>query len=298
MTKTVVITGSRGFVGRHLRSAYLRDGWDVREVDLRDGDDAIDFFRLCEQDYDLLIHCAALVGGRAKIDGDPLAIATNLALDSWAFRWATKHADRMVYFSSSAAYPTVLQDRCCAQDALSEWMIDLDNPRTPDATYGLAKLTGEMLAREAEATGLPVHIFRPFSGYGWDQDLDYPFPSFIRRAHRREDPFEVWGDGTQARDFIHINDVVGAVRAAVAEDVRGPVNLCTGHATSFLDLAAMCLRLAGSTASVQALPDKPVGCWRRVGHPGRMLDFYRPTIDLEAGVSAALLRRERGFDVR
>ena len=86
--------------------------------------------------------------------------------------------------------------------------------------------------------------------------------------------------------------------AAVDQDVRGPVNLCTGQATSFLDLAALCLRLTGSTASVQAHPDKPVGCWRRVGDPTKMLEFYTPTIDLEQGVSAALLRRERGFDCR
>lgn len=298
MTKRVVITGSRGFVGRHLRHAFLRGGWEVRDIDLLNGDDAIDYFRESQRHYDLLVHCAALVGGRAKIDGDPLAIATNLALDSWAFRWATKYADRMVYFSSSAAYPVELQRRECPQNALEEWMIDLDHPRTADSTYGLVKLTGEMLARQAESEGLPVHIFRPFSGYGWDQDLDYPFPSFIRRAHRREDPFVVWGDGTQTRDFIHIDDVVGAVLASLDQDVRGPVNLCTGEATSFLDLAALCLRLARSGASVEALPDKPVGCWRRVGSPTKMLEFYQPKVTLEQGVDAALLRRDRGFDVR
>lgn len=302
MTKRVVITGSSGFVGRHLAHSYKRDGWDVTCVDIRqpalESWDALDWFREVGGHFDLLIHCAALVGGRAKIDGDPLAIATNLALDSWAFRWAVQHADRMVYFSSSAAYPVEIQARPCATHRLSEWMIDLDHPRTPDATYGLAKLTGEQLAREAEAAGLPVHVFRPFSGYGWDQDLDYPFPSFIRRAHRREDPFEVWGDGTQTRDFIHINDVVGAVRAAIDQDYRKPVNLCTGVATSFLELAAECLRLARGSASVQADPSKPVGCWRRVGDPKALLEFYTPMISLEQGISGALLRREQGFDVR
>jgi nucleoside-diphosphate-sugar epimerase len=221
-----------------------------------------------------------------------------LALDSWAFRWAVRHANRMAYFSSSAAYPVELQTRETPSDMLSEEAIDLDQPRTPDATYGLAKLTGELLAREAQGEGLPVHVFRPFSGYGWDQDLDYPFPSFIRRAHRRDDPFVVWGDGTQTRDFIHIDDVVGAVVAALDQDVRGPVNLCTGVATSFLDLAALCLRLAKSSAAVQTLPDRPVGCWRRVGDPTAMLSFYRPVVELEQGVATALSRRERGLDCR
>lgn len=294
-----VITGGEGFVGRHLRHALLRQGWDVLSVDVRHGgDDALDFFRLNDADYDLLIHCAALVGGRAKIDGDPLAIATNLALDSWAFRWATKHAGRMVYFSSSAAYPVELQTRDHPHRQLTEADINLGSPARPDATYGLAKLTGEMLASEAEAAGLPVHVFRPFSGYGSDQDLDYPFPSFIRRAARREDPFQVWGDGTQARDFIHIHDVVGAVLAALDEDFRDPVNLCTGLSTTFLELAAACLRLSGSNASVEALVDKPVGCWRRVGDPRLMQTFYSPTISLDDGIRMALARREGGFDCR
>lgn len=299
MTGRAIVTGGDGFVGRHLRHALLRNGWDVVSIDVRDGgDDALDFFRLNESDYDLLIHCAALVGGRAKIDGDPLAIATNLALDSWAFRWATKHAARMVYFSSSAAYPIELQTRIFKELRLSEDLIDLDDTRKPDATYGLAKLTGEMLAKEAEAHGLPVHVFRPFSGYGWDQDLDYPFPSFIRRAARREDPFQVWGDGTQARDFIHIHDVVKAVLAAIDADFREPVNLCTGVATSFLELASMCLRLTKSNAAVEALVDKPVGCWRRVGDPTLMQEFYSPVISLEEGIEMALKRRESGFDCR
>lgn len=286
--RRVVITGAAGFVGRHLALELRSRGWAVTPVDLRNGRDAIDFFREDAARCDLLVHCAALVGGRAKIDGDPLAIATNAALDSWAFRWATRHAGRMVYFSSSAAYPTVLQERACPTNQLSEWMIDLDNPRTPDATYGLVKLTGEMLARSAEAEGLPVHVFRPFSGYGRDQDQDYPFPAFIQRAVGREDPFVVWGDGTQTRDFIHIDDVVAAVMEALDQDVRGPVNLCTGVATSFLDLAADCLRVSGSAASVEALPDKPVGCWRRVGDPTKMLEFYTPKVSLEQGIREAL----------
>lgn len=302
MSKRVVITGNSGFVGRHLAHHFRRQGWVVRGVDVRgmgmEPYDAIDFFRESDSDYDLLIHCAALVGGRAKIDGDPMAIATNLALDSWAFRWAMRHAKRMVYFSSSAAYPVEIQSRSCPMDRLAEWMIDLDHPRTPDATYGLAKLTGEQLAREADARGLPVHVFRPFSGYGWDQDLDYPFPSFIRRAYRREDPFVVWGDGTQTRDFIHISDIVAAVDRALHDDVRGPVNLCTGTATSFLELAAMVLRRAGCSAAVEALPDKPVGCWRRVGDPTKLHEFYTPRVMLEDGIDAAMLRRERGRDCR
>src|SRR5882762_4540552 len=99
----------------------------------------------------------------------------------------------------------------------------------PDMTYGWAKLTGEVLAGYAIQAGLQVQVFRPFSGYGEDQALDYPFPSFIDRALRWAEPFEIWGDGTQTRDWIHIDDIVGATLAAIDQDVKGPINLGWGR---------------------------------------------------------------------
>jgi len=90
----------------------------------------------------------------------------------------------------------------------------------------VAKLSGEYLAGfAAKEYGLDVIVYRPFSGYGEDQDLTYPFPSIVRRAVRRESPFVVWGSGKQLRDFIHIDDVVEAV--FVTCDNYGPVRPST-----------------------------------------------------------------------
>jgi nucleoside-diphosphate-sugar epimerase len=56
--------------------------------------------------WDLVVHCAANVGGRATIDGNPLWVAENLELDAAMFRWAVAmRLPRVVYYSSSAAYP-------------------------------------------------------------------------------------------------------------------------------------------------------------------------------------------------
>jgi nucleoside-diphosphate-sugar epimerase len=122
------------------------------------------------------------------------------------FQWALRtKPDHVVYYSSSAAYPIDLQGYG-SEHKLVEDDIDLDNVRLPDLTYGWAKLTGEILAKYAEQEGLRVHVFRPFSGYGEDQDLTYPFPSFIHRGVHRYNPFSIWGTGKQVRDFIHIED--------------------------------------------------------------------------------------------
>lgn len=284
----VLLTGHRGFVGRHLQAALEARGDHVVGVDLVEGNDALDFFRDDNTRFDLAIHCAAIVGGRASIDGSPLGVGTNLALDAWYMRWLVKSGTpRAVFFSSSAAYPVELQQPGDIHK-LVEDDIDLRYPERPDATYGLAKLVGENLAQYAEAEGCRILIPRPFSGYGEDQDDAYPFPSFIARAKRRDDPFEIWGNGGSTRDWIHIDDLVGATLALLDADVTGPVNLGWGRATSFDDLAQLVTKQAGYRPALKHLGDAPQGVHHRVSDPSRMLGYYTPTVTLEEGVRRAL----------
>lgn len=280
---SALVTGHEGFVGRHLTDALLDRGWWVTGVDLKSGDDCRDLFECDDTHFDLVVHCAAVVGGRLTISNDPLAVAVDLAIDSDLFRWAERtRPGRVVYFSSSAAYPTWLQT---PGHRLVESDLCLDAVGTPDLTYGWAKLTGELLA---SFSSVPVHIFRPFSGYGTDQDLAYPFPAYVQRGATRADPFDVWGDGEQVRDFVHIDDIVGAVIAAIYQDVRGPVNLGTGRATSFNQLAALVADAAGYQPNVRNVMDKPVGPQWRVADPTLMETFYKPSVTLEEGIARAL----------
>lgn len=289
----VLLTGASGFVGRHLHRALAERGDDVHPLDIKPtpgvlGSDALDYFRFAGERFDLAIHCAAIVGGRASIDGSPLGVATNLALDSWYMRWLVKTGTpRAVYYSSSAAYPVEYQQPGEIRRLVEE-DIDLADPRPADATYGLAKITGERLIPHVEAAGCRVHVFRPFSGYGEDQDDAYPFPAFIARAKRRENPFEVWGDGSSTRDWIHIDDLIGAVLAGLDQGVTGPVNLGSGRATSFDVLAGLMTHAAGYMPQFKHLPTAPQGVHHRVCDPGRMLSFYQPRVSLHEGVRRAL----------
>jgi len=289
----ILLTGASGFVGRHLDQVLRDRGDDVLAIDLyptpmvRSGD-ALDFFRRDDRRFDLAIHCAAVVGGRASIDGSPLGVATNLGLDAWYFRWLIRTGTpRAVFFSSSAAYPVDLQQPGDIH-RLTEDDIDLDLISRPDNTYGIAKVVGEQLAAVAEAEGCRVHVLRPFSGYGEDQDDCYPFPAFIRRAKERQDPFEVWGDGGSTRDWIHVDDIVGATLAAIDHDVTGPVNLGWGRATSFDQLAGYVTQAAGYSPRIKHLPGAPQGVHHRVSDPSRMLGFYSPQVTLEEGIRRAL----------
>lgn len=296
--KKALITGHKGFVGRHFVRKLESQGWDIRGVDIvsEHPEDARDFFRKDNTHYDLVVHLAAVVGGRATIEGSPLSVAVDLAIDSEAFQWALRTKPKhFVYYSSSAAYPIWMQEErdnsIWAKSntyRLKEEDIDLDAIDNPDLTYGWSKLTGEMLARHAERAGIRVHVFRPFSGYGSDQALDYPFPSFIARAKRKDNPFEIWGNGEQVRDWIHIDDVIDATLAAVIEDVEGPINICSGRPTSFNELARLVADEVGYNPWLDHKLEAPKGVHYRVGDPTKLNKFYEPKISLEEGIRRAL----------
>jgi len=291
-----LITGAAGFVGRHIDAELQSRGWETAPVDIRATSeslpyDALDVFRWETEVYDLVVHCAYHVGGRAAIDGEPRLLARNLELDSSMFDWAVRTGQqRVLYFSSSAAYPIGVQTEA-SRRRLHESVIAPDEQWVigrRDARYGWAKLTGERLAQAARESGLPVTVVRPFSGYGEDQDDTYPFRAMVERAKRREDPFVVWGPGTQVRDWVHIDDVVAGALAVVESGTDEPVNLCTGIGTSMLALAELCCKEAGYRPEITPLPDKPTGVAYRVGDPTRFHQYWTPKVTLEEGVRRAL----------
>lgn len=332
-TKPALITGGCGFVGRNLTRRLLKEGYTLWIVDdcsigrhcdewLPGADrrrvlapnvfeydggrvtfihgDARDFFAgrvdlgpAEEPQFGDAFHFAAIVGGRLVIDGNPMAVAQDLALDALCFNWATKkHPDRLLYASSSAAYPVDLQGKDGAV-ALKESDIQFGGRLgQPDMTYGWSKLTGEYLARIAhQHYGLHTACVRPFSGYGEEQDLSYPVPSIALRAAKREKPITVWGSGLQGRDFVHIEDCIEAMlRILAAVNDGSAVNIGSGKLVNFREVAKIFVKLEGYDAEVKPLEDKPVGVHSRyadISHMKKVLN-WQPAISIEEGFGRVL----------
>lgn len=281
----ILITGHKGFVGSYFMKKYCNH--NITGIDIKENNDVRDFFKKDFSSFDLVIHLAAIVGGRQTIEGSPISVAIDLSIDAEFFSWCLKSKPKhIIYFSSSAAYPIKYQ-YSNSNIKLSEDLIDLDNIESPDLTYGWAKLTGEYLAKFISSE-INTTIFRPFSGYGSDQDLSYPFPSFIKRAKEKQEPFEIWGDGTQVRDFIHIQDIVDAVDICVQNKITGTYNLGSGTPTSFNDLANILCDVVKYKPNILHKPSAPTGVMYRVCDPQKMLTFYTPKISLEQGIISAL----------
>ena len=295
--KKILITGGAGFVGRRFCKYFLDAGDEVHCVDpiaadtgglspdagwpLYDpkdysnfqfhGEDCRDWFRRnSDTEFAYVVHLAAMVGGRAMIENRPLAVADDLSIDAEYWQWAERaRPAKTLCFSSSAAYPIKFQ-REGDYRLLSEDMISFDEDiGMPDMSYGWAKLTCEYLARLAhEKHGLKSVCYRPFSGYGEDQDDTYPFPSIIKRAiaNAGKPILSVWGTGDQMRDFIHIDDCVdGALMTMDRIDDGDALNLSTGRYTSFKQFARIAAEAIGYSPEVIGLSDQPAGVFARGG---------------------------------
>lgn len=265
-----LVTGSAGFVGRHFLDELHKRCYEVRRIDIADPygltEDLLTELPTLTTKFDLVIHAAARTPHRVAIDTQPASHIYNQLLDAAMFEWAVRTGQGRVLYLSS----------CAAAD------------ETPDA-YGLLKLTGERMAEQARAAGVPVTVVRPYSGYGEDQSEDFPFGAFVARARRREDPFPLW-NASAVRDWVHVKDLVGGALAAVEAGVETPVSLCTGVGTSCGEVAELVARMFGYSPDFKVLEDMPAGVDQRVGDPREMLAFYRPLVSLEEGVRRAALR--------
>lgn len=319
--KKILITGGAGFVGRHFTQRLLDLNHEVHCVDpIAEFTGGIDplkgwplfnpfdhdhfkfykedcrlfFKRVNDTDFDYCFHLAAMVGGRLMIENNPLAVADDLSIDSEYWQWAQKtRPKKTVCFSSSAAYPIKYQ-RAEGYRLLREDMIRFDEEiGMPDMSYGWAKLTCEYLARLAyEKDGLHSVVYRPFSGYGEDQDLTYPFPSICKRAleNRDRNLLTVWGSGNQMRDFIHISDCVeGVLKTMDRIDNADALNLSTGIFTSFKDFALLAANVCGYSPEVNGTTDKPEGVFARAGDPAKLKRFgFEYTLPLKEGIDRAM----------
>jgi nucleoside-diphosphate-sugar epimerase len=294
----VLLTGSAGFIGRHLLREFTTRADRLTRVDVREKDpmdaDARDYFRTSDEHFDVVFHCAAIVGGRQLIE-TPLAHAANLEIDAALFQWAERmKPGRIVYVSSVAAYPVHLQqgphrifkdyDPVIPEHTLQEDDIRDYLPSFPDELYGWAKFMGEFMASRCS---VPVSVPRPFTVYGEDQDEIFPFANIMKQVCERKDPVTVWGSGLQVRDFIHVDDVVNGMIAMTEQGIDGPVNFCTGRGTNLNQLIRMMTDAAGYSPAIEHL-GKTEGLPYRVGDPAKLHEFYKPEITLEQGILKGL----------
>lgn len=261
-----LVTGGCGFIGSHLVEALLARGDQVRVLDdlssgKRDnipqsaelviGDVADrNIVARSAEGVDGIYHLAAVASVQRSNEDWLGCHRTNLTGTITVFdcaRRARPTAPLPVVYASSAA---VYGDNASVPLAETATL-------HPLSAYGADKLASELHGRVAWLVhGVPTLGLRFFNVYGPRQDPSSPYSGVIaifasRFAKDRD--IEIFGDGQQTRDFIYVADVVAHLSAAMADLHSGAkvLNVCTGRATSILDLAQIIARIAGRKARVR-----------------------------------------------
>ncbi len=214
---------------------------------------------------EVVFHLAAIHGGRGFVDLHQAACAQNLALDGMLVKAAYEAGvEKLVFASSGCVYPNHLQQDVSQELYLQEDMVG--PPYEADNMYGWAKLMTEMtLAAYHRDLGFRSASCRFFTVYGERGVENHAVIAMIARAFVRQSPFEVWGDGTQVRNWTYVGDIVrGMVLAAEKIDDGTAINLGTEERTRVIDAVDEVLRYTGHQAEIKFLPHMPTGPLNRV----------------------------------
>jgi nucleoside-diphosphate-sugar epimerase len=285
--KRVLVTGGASFISSHLIDLLVEKGArHVRVVDdLSSGhlaniqphlDSGV--VELLEADLltpgiaqravdgmQVVFHLAAIHGGRGFVDLHQAACAQNLALDGMLIKAAYEAGvEKFVFASSGCVYPNYLQQDVAKELYLTEDMVG--PPYEADNLYGWAKLMTEMtLSAYHRDFGFKSASCRFFTVYGERGVENHAVIAMIARAFVRQNPFGVWGDGTQIRNWTYVGDIVrGMVLAAETIDDGTAINLGTEERTRVIDAVHEVLRYTGQSAEIQFLPHMPTGPLNRV----------------------------------
>lgn len=284
--QSILVTGGSSFIGSHLVDQLIARGARVRVVDdLSSGrlenlrahlsTDKLDFrqadlrepgvTRAAMDGVDMVFHLAADHGGRGYVELHQAGPASNFFLDGLVFAEALRaKVKKVVFASSGCVYPNFLQADTTEELYLTE---DLTRgPNDADNTYGWAKLMGEFtLQAYAKEHGLGAASCRYFTVYGPRGVENHAVIAMIARAFIGQNPFEVWGDGTQIRNWTYIEDIVeGTLLAGERISDGTAVNLGTMERIRVADAVQMVLGFTGHKAEIKFRPEMPTGPLNRV----------------------------------
>jgi GDP-L-fucose synthase len=282
--KKILVTGTSGLIGSNLlkRLITIPDvdilcnindrEWDVTGAKPARGS-LLDPSH-CESiatGIDVVFHCAAKSFGAAVMENDPMALVKdNIVMNiNMLEACHKKDVKKFVWLASTTGYPNT-------DAAVTEDMMFDDEPFDKYYAVGWVKRYTEVLCKlfsEKLKKQLPCIVLRPTNIYGPNDKTDpqksHVLPALMRKVIEHQDPIEVWGDGTDERDVLYVDDMVDAMIIA-AEKVENfdQFNIGYGETYTVLQLLDMIKEIEGFDAPIEFIPSGP-----------RMIPIRRVNID-------------------
>lgn len=296
--RRVLVTGGAGMIGSNLVKRLVCLGasvsvvdnlWRGREENLLDdaGRPVIDLARDLHRldlsvpgiadalvaEAEVVFHLADVVAGVDYVFSHQGELfRQNLLINSNVTAAARKaKLSGFVYVGTACSFPASLQTGVEARPLREEDQY----PAAPESAYGWSKLMGEYEAQLLEKeTGTPVAVLVLHNVYGTPCDFgerSQVLPSLVRKAIRwPREPFVCWGSGEQGRAFLHVDDVVDGLVAALERGLgQGPIQLGPDVCTPIREAARVVVEVSGKPIEVLWDEGKPEG------DRGRRADFSK-----------------------
>lgn len=302
--KKILVTGAAGFLGTNIVRELMARGATIRGTIHRKPpqihNENIEFLTAdltrkedCAQackDMDYVVMAAASTAGAGVMDKNPLALVTpNVVMNTLMLEAAYEAGvKKFVFISSNAVYPPV-------DYAVKEEEMMSEPPFEKYYPISWMKRFGEILC-ETYTTKIkkpmltivlrPANMYGPFDNFDWE--TSHMVPALIRKVIERMNPLEVWGDGTEIKDLIYVEDFVrGLLLALEKVEIYEPLNIGTGIPVSVNDVLNTALRVDNYTsAKISYNISKPIMIGKRmldVSKAEQLLGF-RATTSLRDGI--------------
>ena len=277
--KQILVTGAAGFIGSHVCEVFLASGWKVRGVDsfdtfydagikrcnlettlmhpnfeILEGDlmDSL-ICRRAVQDCNAVVHLAARAGVRPSIE-DPQAYIDHNISATCKLLNAMKEAgvNKLIYASSSSVY---------GNEPHHPWHEELC-VNSPISPYAFTKKSCELMNYTYHHLyGLDIINLRLFTVYGPRQRPDLAIHKFFKQILQGQ-PIPVYGDGSSARDYTYVSDIVAGIESAVQyllqnKSVYEIINLGNNVPVALNELIGQIEQVLNRKVTIERMPWQP-----------------------------------------
>jgi UDP-glucose 4-epimerase len=245
----ILILGNRGFIGAALYAHFKTNtnikvtGFNSSDVDLASPDS----FRKIEKAVDKDTSVVFTI--RAPKSPEPLkAFEQDIAITCNIARFLNGSSmNKFLYFSSTSVYG----------DDVINLSIEEQTKNAPSSYYGISKMVGErLLQKAAQDRGTPFITLRPCMIYGpGNKELPYG-PDCLIHSLINKGKVELFGDGSELRDFLFLEDLVKITEKFIFSDCEGIFNIGSGNSSSLLGIVDILRKITKSNFPIVKLPRK------------------------------------------